>query len=988
MDMGSGADWRLVAAAWGRAEHEGNQEMAFHLLVDLVTLRQRVWTENGLTPDGRDLHWLNLLGLKLQERELHQEALAVFETARAGAEAQDDRYGVLHFGCQGAQSCVALLDFQSAAKVLVSILGVGSPDALEEPRATVRAVDDLRAPGAGEPDLRLLKIEASLALARYLAARGRLGAADVLFSKSLELLGNQDSPTLSVEDVVVRLCEVRLDRGDLAGAEQLMNAAVSPSEKIAQTKWRILRAGLRHFQGRFSEADELLAGIPSQPRWISVRAMLQRIHVLATLNRLDEAEEIVAKLVEEGGFSRPDLEMVRGLLDARRLLATVALNLPPASHEILVPGEFGPTPAVSEMKPTAEVFETFRRRTRERVRDEWSYLYNRVLLELHHGRRELAAAVCAELDLWSQDIDSRIIQVRQDHLWALVYYYGGDFGAAYDYATKALAAYEGLGSLGDQWALCRILGWTLRRLGSPTALLEENRERTAQLQNRLLEGLSLSDRSLYSLNKWSALDEEISAIDLKLRQDLKKITGPFSSLRRRRVVTKALREMLYLRRLPATFESSTVPSSLGEGLEGPRDVYRLALESTRRRLAKSNDLALSHRLSRRWLPKDTAVLQYIVLPDRILLFLVTWRDCHLIALKPETSRPYLWEMTESLLRLLKRKDKPWRPRVAKFQLGKKNSQEDREAPPQDEASTKNQAPPRDLAVCLGLPQVVEHLGPQVRRLAIIPDNILAHVPFAALPVNGDPLIARFSVALLPSLSWLRRSPWQPLVRDAPALGVAVTSSVASDRYEDLDSAIGEVQTARQSWPAGWTCLEDQAATTGAVRSALVDKHLAHFACHGDFFPDRPDDSGLLLQDAWFRVRDTNDLPLSELRFAVLASCWGASATVLPGGVHIGLPFALLDAGSSAAAASLWKVPDEPNERFVRRLYENLQRQGPIDAVATAQRESWKAAEPSAHWTGYVAYAAGLAPRQPWRSLLAIDGALRKRTVQLSPGGGE
>jgi CHAT domain-containing protein len=927
-------------------------------LVDLVNLCQEDWAAKGRGPGGRDLHLLNLLGVGLQEREFHKEAVTVFEAARAGAEAQGDRYGVLHFQCQGAESCVALLDFQNAAKSLASILGVGSLEALDEPQIAVRAVDALMSPRANEQDLQILRIEAALALARYLAASGHLGSADVLFCKALELLGKQTSPTISADDVLIRLCEVRLDRGDFVEAEQLINEAEPPSDQIASIKWRILRAGLRHFQGRFSEADELLADLASQPQSASARritraAMWQRVHTLAVLNRLDEAEEMVTKLTIEGNHSRLDLEMARKLLDSRRLLATAALHLPPASHELLIPGEFGPTPPGSDPKGAAEVLATFRRRTRERVRDEWSYLYNQILLELHHGRRELAAAACAELGLWSRSIDSRIIQVRQDHLWALVYYYSGDLTAVHYYATKALVVYEDVGSLGDQWALCRILGWTLRRMGAPAALLEENREQTTLLQNRLLEGLSPSDRSLYSLNKWSALDEEISAVGLRLRQTLQRSTGPFLSLRYRRNAVKALQQIRRLRQLPQPLGgAATTLAKLGEGLEGPRDVYRLALESTRRRLTKSNDLALSHRLNPRWLPADTALLQYVVLPDRILLFLMTRRGCNLIALEPGMSRPHLWEMTQSLLRKLKRPSKAWRPEVARFRF-------------------EENAPAQDLSVCLGLPQVMEHLGQHVCQLAIIPDDILAHVPFAALPVNGEPLIAHFSVMLVPSLTWLQRSPWRPLFRGSKALGVAVTSSVVSDQYEKLDSAMGEIQTARQSWPADWTCLEDQAATTEVVRSALSNVQLAHFACHGDFFPDRPDESGLLLQDAWLRVRDTYDLRLSELKLAVLGSCWGASSTVLPGGIHTGLPFALLDAGALTSAASLWKVSDEANERFVQRLYRSLQSEGPIAAVATAQRESWAAAEPSAYWAGYVAYGAGLAPRQPWRGLLTM-----------------
>ena len=102
--------------------------------------------------------------------------------------------------------------------------------------------------------------------------------------------------------------------------------------------------------------------------------------------------------------------------------------------------------------------------------------------------------------------------------------------------------------------------------------------------------------------------------------------------------------------------------------------------------------------------------------------------------------------------------------------------------------------------------------------------------------------------------------------------------------------------------------------------------------------------------------------------------------VLPGAVHIGLPFALLDRGAGTVVASLWQVAHEANIPFTRLLYEAISTYGPIKGLATAQRLEWEQQAKPRIWAGYVTYTAGIAPRQPIRWLLRLLYRVRRSTI--------
>src|SRR5689334_11917790 len=106
----------------------------------------------------------------------------------------------------------------------------------------------------------------------------------------------------------------------------------------------------------------------------------------------------------------------------------------------------------------------------ERVRDEWTQRANAVQLELHEGRIESAAQRFAQLREWTAELESPLIQVRCAHLATLVLYYQGRYFEASEQAECALSGYSDLGLPGDEWAVCRVYLWILRRTGAPESM--------------------------------------------------------------------------------------------------------------------------------------------------------------------------------------------------------------------------------------------------------------------------------------------------------------------------------------------------------------------------------------------------------------------------------------------------------------------------------------------------------------------------------------
>jgi len=253
----------------------------------------------------------------------------------------------------------------------------------------------------------------------------------------------------------------------------------------------------------------------------------------------------------------------------------------------------------------------------------------------------------------------------------------------------------------------------------------------------------------------------------------------------------------------------------------------------------------------------------------------------------------------------------------------------------------------------------------IRRLVLVPDQVLHRLPFAALQEASTErfLIERF--ALVYSASSL-------LYLTGPASGAesgtvvavgdptlseatdpeAVPSIAAVERRPDmvkaaLPAARAEVEAIAGFFPERTLRLIGAAATETRVRQALPAAGMLHLAAHAVVDGARPLDAYVQLAPDG-QAGDDGRLAawevLSELQFdaelVTLSACSTARGRTLGGDGVLGLSQAFQLAGARAVLATLWDVPDRPTAELMTVFYRGLaEGRDPASALRTAQIDS-------------------------------------------------
>jgi CHAT domain-containing protein len=228
-------------------------------------------------------------------------------------------------------------------------------------------------------------------------------------------------------------------------------------------------------------------------------------------------------------------------------------------------------------------------------------------------------------------------------------------------------------------------------------------------------------------------------------------------------------------------------------------------------------------------------------------------------------------------------------------------------------------------------------------MTIVPHGPLYRVSFAALQdANGAYLLESYDLGYGPSASafaWTDRVsarsrsqsagralvvadprplPFEPGQTPLPRLSAANVEAAAIRR------SVGREQT---------TVLSGLQAQEPAVRDAIGDRRVVHFATHAVIQDDAPLESYLALGgsgdssavDGRLTVRELYDLSLSA-DLVVLSAC--RTATGRPSGDGIaGMARALFYAGTPSVVATLWDVADQPSATLISGFYAHWMRGG-------------------------------------------------------------
>jgi CHAT domain-containing protein/tetratricopeptide (TPR) repeat protein len=269
------------------------------------------------------------------------------------------------------------------------------------------------------------------------------------------------------------------------------------------------------------------------------------------------------------------------------------------------------------------------------------------------------------------------------------------------------------------------------------------------------------------------------------------------------------------------------------------------------------------------------------------------------------------------------------------------------------------------------------LPPRIKRLILIPDGPLHHLPFDALRSSRDapPLAARYELVVAPSATlwhhW-RSNGSRPATRRAlaladPALAISLRSD-ARERNTTLHQGlrVGRLPHARRESRAlerhfgtVEALVGERASEMALKQRNLLDYDILHFAAHAIADDAHPDRSAVLLaagtgsEDGLLQAREIAGLDLQD-RIVVLSACQTATGAVLSGEGVMSLARAFFEAGARSVIGSRWPIRDEDAAAFFDHFYRALAAGASLsEALTRAKAEAIADGRPAAAWASLV-----------------------------------
>ncbi len=369
---------------------------------------------------------------------------------------------------------------------------------------------------------------------------------------------------------------------------------------------------------------------------------------------------------------------------------------------------------------------------------------------------------------------------------------------------------------------------------------------------------------------------------------------------------------------------------------------------------------------------DFAEVQSLLGPDQALLSYQLWDGEPSARLPLEIGRSWLTLIT--------------RGRVEVFALPARRDLRDRVAildgllssrdPAGDSAANASVRLHEDL-----LRQALTTLPAEIRRLVIIPDDVLFRCPFGALRASHDADFtgSRFEISIVPSAAvWARLKnralggPTEPrsaaLIFSAPAIGEigegpgfrAAGPWVEGLRLAWLRHAELEARSLKRVAGRGSRVLSGADASERALKETPLERYgIISLATHAVVDEKQPERSAILLapgfgdEDGLLQIREIPDLALDG-QLVILSSCRSSSGRILGGEGAQSLSRAFLQAGAGAVLASLWPLEDREASVLFSHFSRALGRgESVAGALRTAQRAAVAAGMPTASWAGLV-----------------------------------
>jgi len=212
-------------------------------------------------------------------------------------------------------------------------------------------------------------------------------------------------------------------------------------------------------------------------------------------------------------------------------------------------------------------------------------------------------------------------------------------------------------------------------------------------------------------------------------------------------------------------------------------------------------------------------------------------------------------------------------------------------------------------------------------LVVVPDPLLANVPFAALQVSGRPLLERFTVVVSPSLSVFASCAARTAQLDVSGRSVLVVSATPrkGTRWRQLAGVDDEVRAIEAAYHGCRVIGAGAPVTPVEFFNAAAEASVIHFAGHA--FVDRRDprySAIVLAGDSSRSLIYAHEIGQGRLnaRLVVLSACETAANNGSQNAVgSIGSAF--LVAGVPGVIGTLWPVDDAEAATFMSEFHRRL-----------------------------------------------------------------
>jgi tetratricopeptide (TPR) repeat protein len=272
------------------------------------------------------------------------------------------------------------------------------------------------------------------------------------------------------------------------------------------------------------------------------------------------------------------------------------------------------------------------------------------------------------------------------------------------------------------------------------------------------------------------------------------------------------------------------------------------------------------------------------------------------------------------------------------------------------------------------------LSTGITRLIIVPDDVLARLPFDALVLaDGRYVIERFAVGMAPSAAAVLAIRARPPNDRAPRLlafgdprfaaragDTAVDAGTATYRSAfdqagglgRLPASAREVRNVARYAADAEVRLRDRASEAFLRAAPLNSFRILHFATHALVDEQAVTRTALALapgggHDGFVGPGDLAGLPL-RADLVVLSACRTARGELVGGEGVQGLTAPLLQAGARSVVATGWRIADASAGRLVDALYRELALGNPVaTALRAAKLEALRAGAPAGEWAAFM-----------------------------------